>query len=114
MIATSTSGILFKWLHKCLRFEREWGVEYKELLLSCQCGEVPKHISAVGLSANQHLVLQWRCPRCRREVCMVKPLEDCWRDCPSNEESKSSPATIMDNSADVKFLQSVGVKYPDE
>ena len=45
---------------------------------------------------------------------MVKPLEDCWRDCPLNEESKSSPATIVDNFADVKFLQSVGVKYPDE
>src|ERR1035437_6172615 len=54
----------------------EHQMEYRTLPLSCECGGVPKNISAVGLSSEHELVIHWRCPRCRRNVCTVKPLSD--------------------------------------
>jgi hypothetical protein len=79
-------------------------LEFRKLPLMCQCGGLAKHPSAVGLSANNHLVVEWRCPRCGHRIYM---------DCPE-EASNDHAAAIMDETADRRFLHSVGVRYPDE
>jgi hypothetical protein len=90
-------------------------MEYRTLPLSCECGGAPKNITAVGLSSTHDLVIHWRCPRCRRSVCTVKPLSDCWRDCfteASANLSDRKPATQTPD--DRRFLHSLGIKYSDE
>ena len=90
-------------------------MEYRKLPLSCECGGVPKSISAVGLSSTHELVIHWRCPRCRKNVCSVKSLSDCWRDCftaPSANLANDSP--VMNTANDRRFLHSLGVRYSDE
>jgi hypothetical protein len=89
-------------------------MEYRRLLLSCECGGVPKQISGVGFSSTHDLVIHWRCPRCHKNLCLVKPLSDCWRDCfvePSAKTLASNPNVAVDTSEDRKFLDSVGIKY---
>ena len=89
-------------------------MEYRTLRLSCECGGVPKLISAVGLSSTHDLVIHWRCSRCRRSVCTVKPLSDCWQECfnaaPTN---LSSAMPTVDTPDDRRFLHSIGVRYSD-
>lgn len=90
-------------------------MEYRSLPLSCECGGKPKRISGVGLSTNHHLVIQWRCPRCRRIVFVVKPLADCVRDCPTEAATnRAGVKVVLDSPDDRAFLHSVGVRYPDE
>jgi hypothetical protein len=87
-------------------------MEYRRLPLSCQCGVVPKRISGVGLSSAHELVIEWRCPLCRRNVAIVKALSDCWRDCFIEESSKTpkpSNYAMTETPDDRKFLQSVGI-----
>src|ERR1035441_4945881 len=89
-------------------------MEYRTLPLSCECGGVPKQISAVGLSSEHELVIHWRCPRCRRSICSVKPLSDCWRDCltaASPNLPKAKPT--VDTAYDRKFLHRIGIRYSD-
>jgi hypothetical protein len=87
-------------------------MEYRTLPLSCECGRVPKSISAVGLSATHDLVIHWQCPRCHKGVCVVKPLSDCWREC-FTEATATTPTTnsnlTVDTPDDRRFLQSVGI-----
>jgi hypothetical protein len=92
-------------------------VEYRTLLLSCECGRVPKQITAVGLSSTHDLVIHWRCPRCHQDVCIVKPLSDCWRECFAEALAnvpKSNANLTVDTPDDRRFLHSIGVRYPDE
>src|SRR5260370_27356844 len=97
--------ILLKWLrNRCLRLRGGCAVEYRKLPLSCKCGWKPKHIANVGLSSDHGLVIQWRCPRCHREVCVIKSLADCWKDCPTEAEAKLNSAVVTDTPADRKFL----------
>jgi hypothetical protein len=93
----------------------EHQMEYRTLPLSCECGGVPKNISAVGLSSEHELVIHWRCPRCRRNVCTVKPLSDCWRECftPASANLPNAKPTV-DTAYDRRFLHRIGVKYSDE
>src|ERR1035437_190698 len=89
-------------------------MEHRTLPLSCECGGVPKQISAVGLSSEHELVIHWRCPRCRRSICSVKPLSDCWRDCltaASANLPKAKPT--VDTAYDRKFLHRIGIRYSD-
>ena len=91
-------------------------MEYRRLPLDCGCGGVPKHISGVGLSSGHQLVIEWRCPRCRRNVGIVKSLSDCWRDC-STEASPDLPnySTMpLDAPDDRTFLRRLGITYSDE
>jgi hypothetical protein len=87
-------------------------MEYRELALSCRCGKAPKHILSVGLSTTHELVIQWRCPACRKPVCAVKSLAECWRDCPTPVSVAVSNLPLAPD--DRTFLQSLGVKYQDE
>lgn len=90
-------------------------MEYRKLPLSCECGAVPKRILTVGLSTTHDLVIHWLCPRCRRHVYIVKPLADCWRECPTEASADlSNSKVIMDTPADRRFLHSLGVTFQDE
>ena len=90
-------------------------MEYQELPLSCECGTAPKRILSVGLSTAHELVIQWRCSVCRKGVYVVKPLSECWRDCPTPVAAvvANLPLTV-DTPDDRAFLHSLGVKYQDE
>src|SRR6195256_4630449 len=59
---------------------------YQPIVLSCECGKIPRLVSAVGLSATRHLVIRWHCPQCKKEVYVFKPLDDCLRECPAEDE----------------------------
>jgi hypothetical protein len=92
-------------------------MEYRRLPVSCECGCVPKVTSGVGLSSTHELVIQWRCPRCRRNVSIVKALSDCWRDCFIEEPAKVAQANAYPTTEtrdDRKFRHSVGIGYTDE
>jgi hypothetical protein len=90
------------------------GVEYRRLPVCCQCGWVPKHILGVGLSSTHDLVVEWHCPRCRKNVCAVKPLSVCWRECFTDAADLPIAEVEMDTPGDRKFLHSVGIKYSEE
>ena len=92
-------------------------MEYRRLPLTCKCGSVLKHISGVGFSSTHELVIEWRCPRCRRNVSIVKALSDCWRDCFSEEPSVTPQSTAdltLGTPGDQRFLHSIGVRFSDE
>lgn len=90
-------------------------MDYRKLPLSCGCGAVADHISAVGISATRKFVFHWRCPQCRRNVYVAKSLLDCWKDCfteaPVNLSNSKLP---VDTADDRRFLHSVGITYSDE
>jgi hypothetical protein len=46
---------------------------------------------------------------------VVKPLADCWRDCPGTDGTDETAEFCeeMIQESDKKFLQSIGVKFPD-
>jgi hypothetical protein len=94
-------------------------MNYRHLPLKCQCGEVPDHITEVGFSDDHQLVIHWFCSTCRKLVYVVKPLVDCWRECPSTENSLEARLEVLETASDEKsrsfsfdlqFLRSVGVK----
>jgi hypothetical protein len=91
-------------------------MEYRKLPLSCECGGEPKSISAVGFSSLHDLVIRWRCPRCRKNLSVIIPLSDCWRECPgvSPHAPKSNATLTVDSPDDQQFLRSIGVRYADE
>ena len=88
---------------------------YRTLLLQCECGRNASKIREVGFTANHHLVLHWRCVACTKFMYVVKPLADCWRDCPSmdgqNEAVPFCDEWIQES--DKSFLRSLGVKFPE-
>jgi hypothetical protein len=89
-------------------------MEYRTMQMSCECGGRPKLMSALGLSSMHELVIHWRCPQCRRSVCTIKPLSDCWRECfPSASSNPSSPKPTFDSPEDRRFLHAMGVKFSD-
>jgi len=92
-------------------------MEYQTVSLLCECGKVPKVISAVGFSTDHQLVIHWRCSRCKEQVYVVKPLVDCWLDCPKEGERANlidSPAAADIATHDQKFLRKLRIKDPDE
>jgi hypothetical protein len=93
-------------------------MNYRHLPVECECGEVPDHISEVGFSSDRQLVVHWWCSKCSKLVYVAKPLADCWRDCPSSEDSLEARLELLEPvdderhnmSFDARFLRSVGVK----
>ena len=85
---------------------------YQRIRLECNCGRQPARIRELGLTPDRQLVVGWRCPRCRKQVYIVRPLADYWRECPS----PGAPAAPrpMDDPQDVAFLRSVGIRLTDE
>jgi hypothetical protein len=91
-------------------------MEYQTVSLSCECGKVPKFISAVGFSTDHQLVIHWRCSRCKEQVYVIKSLADCWRDCPKEGErvDLTDSPTANITTQDQMFLRKLRIKYPDE
>jgi len=85
---------------------------FKALMLRCQCGRPPIRIRDIGLTGNHELAVYWQCAACRRPVYAVKPLIECWVDCPKDESA--SPllltAPAEQSSEDREFLRSLGVR----
>lgn len=87
-------------------------MEYRRFPLSCECGGEPKQILGIGLSADREIVIHWRCPKCHRRVCTIRPLADCWNDCfRTAAPVHANPA--VETPDDRRFLQSIGVKFAD-
>ena len=89
-------------------------MKYRRLPLACRCGGVPKRILGVGFSSTHDLVIEWRCPRCGKNVSIMKPLSDCWRDCFTEAGDLPVAEVTMDTPNDRKFLHSLGIKYSEE
>jgi hypothetical protein len=89
-------------------------MRYETLRLICECGQHSTRIREVGFTADHQLVLHWRCLACKKYVYVVKSLSDCWRDCPREEDAKTT--AIVDQTLrepDIRFLRSLGVTLPD-
>jgi hypothetical protein len=88
-------------------------MNYRHLSLRCQCGEVPDRIAEIGFTDDHNLVIHWWCSKCQKVVYVMKPLTDCWRECPSPRLTQDSalpsakPACFDDR--DVEFLRCMGV-----
>ena len=86
-------------------------ISYQTLKFACECGKVPKWLAHIGLTSNHHLVVHWRCTQCRRQMYVVKPLSECWGQCPDHDPSpEHDEADVLD----LRFLRSLKIKYPDE
>src|SRR5579864_3490756 len=86
------------------------------LALKCECGQRATRIREIGFTADHQLVALWRCSGCKRPVSFVKPLSECWRECPaavSREEKREFNADIIQK-FDEEFLKSLRVKLPVE
>ncbi|MGA2724161.1 MAG: hypothetical protein ABSG79_17345 [Bryobacteraceae bacterium] len=86
---------------------------YRHMEMCCGCGEPPDRIDEVGFTDEHELVIHWWCLRCRRVVYVSKPLSDCWRDCPKPDVREEEAESVY-QSADALFLQSIGVRFPDD
>jgi hypothetical protein len=87
----------------------------RRLRLSCPCGRVARHFSGIGFSPDHQLVIYWHCVRCKNRVFVAKPLSECWRECPVDaEEIPEEVLGAAVHADDLKFLRSLGVRYPEE
>ena len=82
---------------------------YERIQLSCECGSQPSRLREVGLSADRQLVIYWRCSNCRRHMYIVKPLSECVRECPTEE---NEPASAMAEPADPRFFPGLSARAP--
>jgi hypothetical protein len=80
---------------------------YERIQLSCECGSEPSRLREVGLSAERELVIYWRCSNCRRHMYIVKPLSDCVRECPTEDEE-----TAIGEANDSRFLPGLSDPAP--
>ena len=57
-------------------------MRFRPLSLTCECGLSPLHFMQIGLTPQHQLAIVWWCDACQRNICVLKDLSDCWRDCP--------------------------------
>jgi hypothetical protein len=92
-------------------------MSYRHLPLTCECGEVPARILEIGFTAEHELVIHYWCSKCNRVVCVSKPLNECWRECPPRGFPQSvpriaAPTGLVEHTAeDARFLQSIGITF---
>ena len=88
---------------------------YLTLSLECECGRTAASVQEVGFTSDHQLILRWHCGNCNKRAYVLKPLDECWKECPSgvkpSEPAPADPAAIEES--DAKFLQALGVKLPD-
>ena len=65
---------------------------YERIELTCECGWQPTRLREVGLTVDRQLVIYWRCSNCRRQMYRVKPLAECWQECPAAVPDAESEA----------------------
>ena len=85
---------------------------FKALAVRCQCGRPPIRITEIGLTADHELAVYWHCAACQRPVYALKPLSECWADCPTQEASETPlllGTAAEHGSEDSRFLRSMGV-----
>jgi len=87
-------------------------MSYRQLPLTCECGEVPDRILEVGFTAGHELVIHCWCSECHRALYLSRPLADCWRECPKPDSVPQAPASgeFETTAADAQFLQSIGIE----
>lgn len=91
-------------------------MRYRILTLQCHCGHPCSRIREIGFTSDRQLVVHWRCAECKSYVYGLKPLDDCFLVCPTEEElgypegESGKPA----QETDTEFLHSLGVKFPEE
>ena len=92
-------------------------MQYRALSYSCECGQAPLRITQVGLTADHQLIIRWWCARCKKMVYAAKRLAECWKDCPTTASAGSisiEDGEFDPGSEDAQFLQSLGVKLPED
>jgi hypothetical protein len=92
-------------------------MEYRALSFSCECGQAPLRITQVCLTTDHQLLIRWWCAGCKKMVYAIRPLGECWKDCPAT--ASTGNIVIKDRefdpgSEDARFLQSLGVKLPED
>ena len=89
-------------------------MEFNKLVCVCACGRPSARIREVGLTSEHELAIGWWCMGCKREVFLVKPLSDCWRECPtsSNEDEIGEIGGV--SAYDAQFIRSMGIQFPEE
>lgn len=50
---------------------------------ACPCGTEASTYNCVGLTEDHQLCVQWICEGCGHVVYALKPLTECWNECPS-------------------------------
>ena len=96
-------------------------MRYRTLSLHCDCGAPSSRIREIGFTADRQLVVHWRCSECKSYVYGLKPLDDCFLICPTEEElaeaevpAEGEPAQQVSSQKDADFLRDLGVKFPEE
>ena len=97
-------------------------MRYRILSLQCHCGQPSSRIREIGFTADRQLVVHWRCSECKSYVYGLKPLDDCFLICPTEEELAeadlgSDESTVPAEPAtqkDADFLHGLGVKFPED
>ena len=93
-------------------------MRYAPVLLSCQCGQPAANITWVGLTPDHRLVFRWRCTECETPVCTFKALSDCWRECPSGQDTLtpalSESGSETQAAEDLLFLSRMGISDLDD
>ena len=90
---------------------------YLTLSLECECGRSATSVQEVGFTNDHQLILRWRCTRCKKHAYVLKPLEECWKECPE-ESGEAVEANVQGGheeipQSDAEFLQAIGVKIPE-
>ena len=90
-------------------------MKYQTLALNCECGARTTRIRDVGFTADHQLILHWLCSQCKRHVYAVKPLAECWRDCPTEDDFREQASAVRHESPanDADFLHTLGIKWPE-
>ena len=91
-------------------------MRYRTLTLHCQCGKPSSRIREIGFTADRQLVVHWRCSECKSYVYGLKPLDDCFEICPTEEELADAevPSEEAGPQKDSDFLRDLGVKFPED
>jgi hypothetical protein len=92
-------------------------MKFQQLSLFCECGQGPALIRGVGLTESHQLLVKWQCGGCGKDVFLIKPLSDCWRECPTPDDIVAAELlqeaihnTARDGKAfDRTFLKSMGI-----
>jgi hypothetical protein len=92
---------------------------YLTLSLECECGRSATSVQEIGFTNDRQLILRWRCTKCKKYAYVLKPLEECWKECPAEGEIEQNCAGKAEFTceetqlSDAEFLQAIGVKLPD-
>jgi hypothetical protein len=91
-------------------------MRYRTLSLQCHCGRPSSRIREIGFTADRQLVVHWRCSECKSYVYGLKPLDDCFLICPTEEELAAADVQTEEPAPknDADFLHGLGVKFPEE